>query len=73
MQIDLHQMLRERGMKLTEVASAIGVDKATVTRWAQKRVPEDRVLDVERVTGIPRHVLRPDLAAVFGPSDRSAA
>lgn len=66
MQVNLHQMLRTRGLTLSEVAVRVGVDKATVTRWAQKRVPEDRVLEVERVTGIPRHELRPDLAAVFG-------
>lgn len=53
-------------MKLIDVARGVGVNKATVTRWAQKRVPEDRVLEVESVTGIPRHELRPDLAAVFG-------
>lgn len=59
-------MVRARGMKLIDVARGVGVNKATVTRWAQKRVPEDRVLEVESVTGIPRHELRPDLAAVFG-------
>lgn len=30
-----------------------------VSQW--QRVPVKRVLDVERVTGIPRHILRPDI------------
>lgn len=46
---------------MADLARALGVDKATVTRWGQKRVPAERVLDVERVAGIPRHDLRPDL------------
>lgn len=46
---------------MASVAIAAGVDKATVTRWGQKRVPAERVLQVERITGIPRHMLRPDI------------
>lgn len=47
------------------LAKALGnISSQAVSQW--KRVPADRVLDVERVTGIPRHELRPDLAAVFG-------
>lgn len=65
-QIDFQQMVRARGMKLIDVARGVGVNKATVTRWAQRGVPYERVVEVERVTGIPRHELRPDLAAVFG-------
>lgn len=30
-----------------------------VSQWT--RVPAERVLEVERVTGVPRHELRPDL------------
>ncbi len=41
-----------------------------ISQW--KRVPAERVIDVERVTGISRHRLRPD---VFGaaPAKASAA
>lgn len=46
------------------LARAIGVNKSTITRWATGRVPAERVLDVERVTGVPRHDLRPDLYPV---------
>lgn len=34
-----------------------------ISQW--KRVPAERVLDVERVTGISRHDLRPDLSRIF--------
>lgn len=37
------------------------MNKSTITRWERGRVPAERVLDVERVTGVPRHELRPDL------------
>ena len=37
------------------------VHKTTVMRWELRQVPSTRVLDVERKTGIPRHVTRPDL------------
>lgn len=45
------------------LAKAIGgVSPQAVSQW--KKVPAERVLDVERLTGISRHDLRPD---VFGP------
>jgi DNA-binding transcriptional regulator YdaS (Cro superfamily) len=40
-----------------------------VHKWAV-RVPADRVLLVEGVTGVSRHVLRPD---VFGPAPQAAS
>lgn len=51
---------------MIDVARALDVDKSLPTRWAQNGIPHERVLDVERVTGIPRHILRPDLAKIFG-------
>jgi len=44
-------------VKLAELA---GVKKSTVSRWNIK-VPAERVLLIERLTGVSRHVLRPDL------------
>jgi hypothetical protein len=58
-------LLRNRGLRLVDLARGVGVDKATVTRWAHKEVPPDRINDVVRVTGIPAADLRPDLATVF--------
>lgn len=55
------ELLESRGLRMAGLARAIGVNKSTITRWAAGRVPAERVLDVERVTGVPRHELRPDL------------
>jgi DNA-binding transcriptional regulator YdaS (Cro superfamily) len=42
------------------LAKAIGgLTPQAVSQWRQ--VPATRVLDVERVTGVPRHQLRPDI------------
>lgn len=69
----LPELLHGREMKLADLARACGVDKATVTRWSQKKIPADRLADVSRITGIPPHELRPDLADIFGPSPEHAA
>jgi DNA-binding transcriptional regulator YdaS (Cro superfamily) len=48
----------KRGLRL-QIAAGLGLNKSAVYQW--KRVPASRVLDVERITGISRHDLRPDL------------
>ena len=58
---NLRALLEARDMRLSDLAKGADVDKATVTRWAQRRIPAERVIDVERITGIPRSLLRPDL------------
>lgn len=66
------ETLALKGLKLSDVARAIGVNKSALTRWKQRRVPAERVLDVERVTGIPRHELRPDLYPEPAPATPGA-
>lgn len=44
------------------LARALGVSQPAVSMW--KRIPVDRVTEVESVTGIPRARLRPDLFEV---------
>lgn len=44
-----------------------GLTSQAVSQW--KKVPAERVLDVERITGISRHDLRPD---VFGREESAA-
>lgn len=44
---------------LAKVASGIGVTRAAVCKW--KQVPAHRLVEVERITGIPREALRPEL------------
>lgn len=44
---------------LTKLAESLGVTKQAVAQWDE--VPPLRVLAVERVSGVSRHELRPDL------------
>lgn len=53
-------MKTERG-RLAELATECGITHAAILQWT--RVPSERVVTVERVTGIPRIELRPDLYA----------
>jgi transcriptional regulator with XRE-family HTH domain len=52
-------------LSLEELAAKFRVNKSTVMRW-EARVPANRVVAIERVTGIPRQRLRPDL---YRPAD----
>lgn len=44
---------------MSELARRLGIKVQTIQQWT--RIPAERVHEVERVTGIPRHELRPDL------------
>jgi len=48
-------------LSLETLALSFGVNKTTVLRWEEGRVPAERVLHIERITGVSRHDLRPDL------------
>ena len=63
MMLDLRSVLARRGMNLADFARKAGVNKSTVTRWAQKQVPAESIVAIEAATGVPRHELRPDLFA----------
>lgn len=56
----------------SKAAAALGINNPSVVmNWrARGRVPADKALDVEALTGISRHVLRPD---IFGPTPEHAA
>lgn len=45
------------------LGKALGLSKGAVSQW--RRVPVERVIAVEKLTGVSRHDLRPD---VFGAS-----
>lgn len=68
---DFKTMLKKTGIRPVHLARIAGVDKASVSRWMKGRIPAERVLDVERITSIPRHELRPDLYPP--PADGAAA
>lgn len=50
------------------LAKRLGISCAAVSQW--RRVPVARVLEVERITGVSRHDLRPD---IYGPKRGVAA
>lgn len=52
---------------LTKTATALGLDNpSVVANWRTRgRVPAERAIEIERITGISRHELRPD---IFGPT-----
>ncbi|TYP74172.1 MULTISPECIES: transcriptional regulator [Nitrosomonas] len=41
------------------LSKKLGLSRAAVSQW--EVIPADRILDVEKITGIPREELRPDL------------
>lgn len=51
---------------LTKAATALGLENpSVVANWRTRgQVPYRRAVEIERLTGISRHVLRPD---IFGP------
>ena len=52
-------LLRSHRGLMTRIAAELGIERGAVAMW--KQIPPARVPDVERITGIPRHQLRPDL------------
>lgn len=49
------------GIKQAALAKKFGVQPPALSKWERNRVPAERVLMIEKVTGIPRHLLRPDI------------
>lgn len=59
----LRQAIEVAGSQ-TKLARVIGATQGHVSQWLRRgKVPADKVLLIERATGIPRAELRPD---VFG-------
>ena len=45
--------------RIAQMSEALGITRQAVNKW--ERTPIERVREVEKITGIPRHVLRPDI------------
>lgn len=52
---------------VSELARRLGISQPSVSHW--QRVPAERVLMVEQVSGVPRGTLRPDLYPDAAPAD----
>ena len=53
-------MAIEKAGGMRPLARAIGINYQAIQNW-RDRIPAERVLDVERATGISREILRPDM------------
>jgi DNA-binding transcriptional regulator YdaS (Cro superfamily) len=49
---------KQRGLA-RKVAKALHIHPATVSRW--HRIPAEYVIKIEKISGISRHALRPDI------------
>lgn len=53
------ELIRAQRGLMAKVAMELGVTRAAVVKW--DRVPAEQLPEVERITGIARHDLRPDI------------
>jgi len=57
---ELRDHIKKSGLR--KLALALGVRYQSIQDWlASNKIPAERVLSIERETGISRHVLRPDI------------
>lgn len=65
--ITIVEQAAEKAGGVVSLARELGIKHTALYSW--NRVPAERVLDIERITGISRHELRPD---VFGQPENAA-
>jgi len=60
---DLKLLFRQSGVRQRDIAAAVGRSEAAVSQWVggERDIPADLVPQIEALTGIARHRLRPDL------------
>ena len=51
----------KEGPGIAAVARALGVSRQVAWSWFHRQIPAKHVAGVERITGIPRSELRPDI------------
>lgn len=56
------QLAAEKAGGIVKLSLALGLSRGACSQW--HRIPAERVIEVERLTGIPREILRPDLYPV---------
>lgn len=57
--ISIVQKAAARVGSLSELARRLGIKHPALYKW--REVPPKRVLALEKISGIPRHEIRPDL------------
>ena len=45
--------------RIAQMSEALGISKQAIYKW--KKTPVERVREVEKITGIPREILLPDI------------
>lgn len=72
------QAFRERHdppLSQTDLAKLLGVTRPTVNRWeaGRRKIDDDKLPEVVKLTGIPAYILRPDLARLMASPHHGAA
>lgn len=65
--ITIVEQAAEKAGGVVALARELGIKHTALYSW--KRVPAGRVLEVERISGISRHAMRPD---IFGAAEVAA-
>ncbi len=55
---------------IAALARKIGITRSAICQW--DRIPAERVIEIERATGVPRQELRPDLYPTTVPDSPRA-
>lgn len=63
----LLEFFRSRRGARVGLARHLGISPSAISQWGS--IPIERVLEVERFTGIPRHELRPDIYPAPTPQE----
>lgn len=68
----LRDWRKAKGISIDEAGRLVGVSGVQWHRYeaGTRKVSDARLPDVSRVTGIPPHELRPDLADIFLPRSK---
>lgn len=65
----LQKFLKAERGRANALADRLTISPSAISQW--NRVPAERVLEIEQITGVPRHELRPDLYPA--PSQQESA
>lgn len=56
------KLAAEKAGGIVKLSLALGLSRGAASQW--RKIPAERVIAVETLTGIPRQILRPDLYPV---------